>query len=61
MFSYWTTSLDMVQRGLVAANIGFVRIDGSVAAKNRVAAIEQLRESPSVRVIILTIACGACG
>jgi len=51
----------MVQRGLVAANIGFVRIDGSVVVKNRVAAIEQLRESPSVRAIILTIACGACG
>jgi SNF2 family DNA or RNA helicase len=51
----------MVQRGLYAAKIGFVRIDGSVAAKNRVVATEQLRENPSIRVIILTIACGACG
>jgi SNF2 family DNA or RNA helicase len=51
----------MVQRGLVAANIGFVRINGNVTAKNRIAAVEQLREDPRIRLIILTIACGACG
>ncbi|KAF2629119.1 hypothetical protein BU25DRAFT_296449, partial [Macroventuria anomochaeta] len=36
-------------------------IDGSVATKNRVHAIEQLRNDPEIRVILLTISCGACG
>ncbi|KAJ8114606.1 hypothetical protein OPT61_g3554 [Boeremia exigua] len=61
VFSFWTTSLDMVERGLSAERIGFVRIDGSVAAKNRVVAVEQLRSNPNISVILLTIACGACG
>ncbi|EUC41698.1 hypothetical protein COCMIDRAFT_105493, partial [Bipolaris oryzae ATCC 44560] len=56
-----TTSLDMVERGLCSENIRYVRIDGNVAPKNRVYAIEQLRHNPKVRVILLTMSCGACG
>jgi SNF2 family DNA or RNA helicase len=51
----------MVERGLTAESIEFVRIDGSVATKNRAQAIEKLRNNPKIRAILLTISCGACG
>jgi SNF2 family DNA or RNA helicase len=38
-----------------------VRIDGKVHSKTRSHAIQQLHENPGVRVILITIACGACG
>lgn len=38
-----------------------VRIDGKIQLKNRSQAIQQLHENPSIRVILITIACGACG
>ncbi|KAA8618925.1 HepA Superfamily II DNA-RNA helicase SNF2 family [Pyrenophora tritici-repentis] len=38
-----------------------VRIDGKVQPKNRGHVIQQLHEDSSIRVILITIACGACG
>jgi SNF2 family DNA or RNA helicase len=38
-----------------------VRIDGKVQPKNRSHAIQQLHDNPSIRVILVTVACGACG
>ncbi|KAF2994831.1 hypothetical protein E8E13_003014 [Curvularia kusanoi] len=61
VFSSWTSSLDMVERGLAAVPVASVRIDGSVTPVNRAHAIDQLRSNPNVRVILLTISCGACG
>ncbi|KAH7068352.1 SNF2 family N-terminal domain-containing protein [Paraphoma chrysanthemicola] len=61
VFSCWTTSLDMVEWGLAAESIRSVRIDGSVAPKNRAYAVNRLRSDPNIRVILLTISCGACG
>ena len=51
----------MVERGLFTENIGFVRIDGSVATKSREQAIDKLRHDSGIQVILLTISCGACG
>jgi SNF2 family DNA or RNA helicase len=61
VFSFWTSSLDMVERGLIADNIGFVRVDGSVATKSRQQAIAKFRNDPGIQVILLTISCGARG
>jgi SWI/SNF-related matrix-associated actin-dependent regulator of chromatin subfamily A3 len=38
-----------------------VRIDGKVLPKNRGLAMKRLHDDPSIRVILITIACGACG
>lgn len=38
-----------------------VRIDGKVQLKNRSHAIQQLHHNSSISVIMITIACGACG
>ncbi|KAI4931159.1 hypothetical protein J4E85_003748 [Alternaria conjuncta] len=64
VFSSWTSSLDMVERALRSNAdqvIQFVRIDGKVQPKKRSLAIERLRDDPGIRVILITIACGACG
>ncbi|KAJ6200143.1 SNF2 family N-terminal domain-containing protein [Bipolaris maydis] len=53
VFSSWTSSLDMVEKALR------FRIDGKVQLKNRSHAIQQLHHNPSIRVILITIACGA--
>ncbi|KAF2636834.1 putative SWI/SNF-related matrix-associated actin-dependent regulator of chromatin subfamily A member 3-like 3, partial [Massarina eburnea CBS 473.64] len=41
--------------------VRFVRIDGKVAAKKREEAIKQLHNDPDIRVILITISCGAVG
>lgn len=54
----------MVERGLAIDSndvIQSVRIDGKVKASDRSIAVEQLRNNPNIRVILITIACGACG
>lgn len=61
IFSAWTSSLDMVERGLDRIGVGFVRIDGKVATKRRGPIIERFRNQTSVRVILKTISCGALG
>lgn len=50
----------MVERGL-GNDVDFVRIDGKVAKTKRDNAIQKLREDPNIRVILITISCGACG
>ena len=51
----------MVQRALQCEGTQFVRIDGKVATKKRELAIQQFHSNPIIRVILITIACGACG
>ncbi|KAH7408180.1 SNF2 family N-terminal domain-containing protein [Phaeosphaeria sp. MPI-PUGE-AT-0046c] len=64
VFSSWISSLDMVGKALrYDPNnvIESVRIDGKVHPKNRGHAIQRLHEDPSIRVILITIACGTIG
>ena len=51
----------MIEKGLEEVSIKFVRIDGKVSAKNRVAALESFRDDTEVTVILLTISCGVVG
>jgi SNF2 family DNA or RNA helicase len=54
----------MIERGLRSDPnniIQSVRIDGKVATSKRSLAVQQLRDDPRIRVILVTIACGACG
>ncbi|KAI8934435.1 hypothetical protein NX059_009167 [Plenodomus lindquistii] len=61
VFSAWTSSLDMVGRGLDSRGLSWVRIDGKVVNKKRGPIIERFRNQASIRVILITISCGACG
>lgn len=61
VFSTWRTTLDVVETGLRAAAIPFVRFDGKVPQKDRQAVIDRFRTDPSIKVVMLTLACGATG
>lgn len=61
IFSFWTSTLDLVSAALQASAIEYVRIDGKVKMKQREAHLKAFRSKPHVRVALLTISCGAVG
>lgn len=61
VFSSWTTTLDMISSTLDKSGIKYVRIDGNVSIKNRVRALQNYQRDRCIRVILLSISCGAEG
>ncbi|KAH7232564.1 SNF2 family N-terminal domain-containing protein [Fusarium solani] len=61
VFSTWRLTLDMVEAGLEKALISCVRFDGKVPQSERQEIVERFRTNPSVRVMLLTLSCGAAG
>ncbi|KAJ4203090.1 hypothetical protein NW759_015198 [Fusarium solani] len=61
VFSTWRLTLDMVEAGLEKALISCVRFDGKVPQNERQEIVERFRTNPSVRVMLLTLSCGAAG
>ena len=61
VFSSWRMTLDLVEMGLKAAKIKFVRFDGKVRQQDRQAVIDEFRKDRTVRVFLLTLSCGAVG
>ena len=61
VFSFWTSTLDLVESGLKNVSIACVRFDGQGSQKQRQAAIDSFRSDPDVRVMLLTFSCGAVG
>ncbi|UPK96324.1 hypothetical protein LCI18_007259 [Fusarium solani-melongenae] len=61
VFSTWRLTLDMVEAGLEQALIPSVRFDGKVPQNERQEIVERFRTDPSVRVMLLTLSCGAAG
>jgi SNF2 family DNA or RNA helicase len=54
-------TLDVVEAGLEQAHIQCLRFDGKVPQKIRQPIIERFRKDPSIKVMILTLSCGAVG
>ncbi len=61
VFSSWRMTLNLVEMGLRAADIKYVRFDGNVRQQDRQAVIDEFRKDPTVRVFLLTLSCGAVG
>ncbi|RDW71008.1 hypothetical protein BP6252_07571 [Coleophoma cylindrospora] len=61
VFSSWRLTLDYVERGLDQASLRSIRFDGKVPQKDRQGVINKFRTDPSVRVMLLTLSCGAVG
>ena len=61
VFSTWRMTLDIVEYALNQANIGLLRFDGKVPQKERQVVIDKFRSDPSIRVLLLTLSCGAVG
>ncbi|TDZ16658.1 DNA repair protein RAD5A [Colletotrichum orbiculare MAFF 240422] len=61
VFSTWTMTLDIIEVGLKQADISVLRYDGKVPQKERQKVIDRFRNDQSVRVLLLTLSCGAVG
>jgi SWI/SNF-related matrix-associated actin-dependent regulator of chromatin subfamily A3 len=58
VFSQWTSFLDVVSSQLVKSNIKYARIDGTMSAGARDAAMNALEKDPSVTVLLASL--GVC-
>ncbi|KAK3345803.1 SNF2 family N-terminal domain-containing protein [Lasiosphaeria hispida] len=61
VFSTWRMTLDVLEAGLRGADISAIRFDGKVPQRERQGVIDQFRKDPSIRVMLLTLSCGAVG
>ena len=61
MFSSWRMSLDVVEAGLRHTGIPFIRFDGKVPQKERQSVIDKFRGDSTIKVMLLTLSCGAVG
>jgi SWI/SNF-related matrix-associated actin-dependent regulator of chromatin subfamily A3 len=61
IFSQWTSFLNLLQPQLAAHNIKFTRIDGSMSATQRDAALDALDSDPSVTVMLASLAVCSVG
>ncbi|KAL8365396.1 hypothetical protein RB595_004276 [Gaeumannomyces hyphopodioides] len=61
VFSFWTSTLDILEHLLELRRIRCVRIDGTVKAEARADIIKTFSDDPAIPVILLTIGCGAVG
>ncbi|KAF4989707.1 hypothetical protein FDECE_14622 [Fusarium decemcellulare] len=61
VFSYWTATLDLLQRLMEQKNIVLRRIDGRIGNKDRLAALEEFKNDPVISVLLITIQTGAVG
>lgn len=61
IFSQWTSCLDIVQRQLTDNSITWCRLDGSMKAQDRDAAIDSLNKDPNCSVMLASLAVCSVG
>ncbi|KAK5081904.1 hypothetical protein LTR70_009239 [Exophiala xenobiotica] len=61
VFSYWTSSLELVRRALSSACITFTRYFGSMPRKKRDNILDEFANNIYPRVILVSISCGGTG
>ncbi|CAN9254981.1 unnamed protein product [Alternaria alternata] len=61
VFTFWSSTLDLIEKGLSRASITFTRYDGNTTPTNRSVALNNFRRNPNISVILMTISCAAVG
>jgi len=61
IFSYWTSTLDIMQQALRAAGVSYCRYDGRLSYAKRTEVLQKFNADPSVRAILVSITCGGQG
>ncbi|OCL07433.1 hypothetical protein AOQ84DRAFT_377686 [Glonium stellatum] len=61
VFSYWRSTLDLIEEGLDQATISYVRFDGKVSPESRPAVLNKFRDESTISVILMTISCASVG
>lgn len=60
VFSFWTTSLDMVEQALNLASIQSTRLEGPMSSKQRQISVEKFNTDPNISVL-MSLRCGCNG
>jgi len=61
VFSQFTSMLGLIREALDAVGIGYLYLDGSVAAEERRRAVEEFQEEGSARVFLISLKAGGVG
>ncbi|KAK2593643.1 hypothetical protein QQS21_008647 [Conoideocrella luteorostrata] len=61
VFSTWRLTLDIVEAGLRQSSLSSIRFDGKVPQKERHNIVDRFKTDSSIRVMLLTLSCGAAG
>ncbi|KAI1131059.1 SNF2 family N-terminal domain-containing protein [Nemania abortiva] len=61
VFSTWRLTLDLIARGLDKEGIRNIRFDGKVLQKDRHSVVTAFNSDPTIRIMLLTLSCGAVG
>jgi SNF2 family DNA or RNA helicase len=61
IFSYWRTTLDIIESLLRQSDISYTRIDGKHSGERREEAIEKFQTDEKIQVILVSITCGGAG
>jgi SWI/SNF-related matrix-associated actin-dependent regulator of chromatin subfamily A3 len=61
IFSQWTSFLDIIQHQLIGVGYNFTRIDGSMSADKRDAAIHALDNDPNTRIMLASLSVCSVG
>lgn len=61
VFSFWTTTLELICTALREIEISYTRVDGTMTSKERQHSLKSLTEDTRVRVILISLRCGSTG
>ncbi|UZP36582.1 hypothetical protein NXS19_004398 [Fusarium pseudograminearum] len=61
VFSYWTTTLNLLQTLLVDRGVALRRIDGSLGNDERLRVLNEFKNDPTISVLLITMQTGAVG
>lgn len=61
VFSYWTSTLDLLKKMLLREQMPFLSIDGRVMYKERPVILEQFRTDERIPILLMSIQTGAVG
>lgn len=61
IFSFWTSTLDVVATALDQINLQYTRVDGTMSLKQRQQALNSFKEASHLRAILMSLRCGSTG
>ena len=61
VFSFWTSTLEVVGTALDQINLSYTRIDGTMPIKQRQQTLESFKEESDFRILLMSLGCGSTG
>lgn len=61
VFSFWTTTLDLVCTALKEIGLLYTRVDGTMTVRERQHSLTSFTDEPRIRVILISLRCGSTG